>query len=52
VYGFVKYLDFNDLPRTSQFCYVYTVPKGIISVGINDLALFEVGGPTAYNEYT
>jgi hypothetical protein len=51
VYGLIKYLDFADAPRESQFCYVWDVPRGFVLVGI-DKEGFRLGGPQAYNNYT
>jgi hypothetical protein len=51
-YGWVEYIDFTNETRTSQFCYVYTAPKGLVTLGINDQERFQTGGPQAYNRYT
>jgi hypothetical protein len=48
----VKYLDFAERPHTSQFCYLYFVPRGVVSIGMTDEERFETGGPKGYNDYT
>jgi hypothetical protein len=51
-YGCVRYLDFANEPRVSQFCYVYYVPRGLVMIGVNEKERFETGGPPGYNRYT
>jgi hypothetical protein len=52
VYGCVKYLDFTNEPRESQFCYLFKVPSGLVWQGIDDKERWETGGPQGYNRYT
>ena len=48
LYGCINYLDINDRPHQSRFCFEYRVPGGFNPSPEG----FYISGPEAYNHCT
>lgn len=48
LYGYIDYLDINDRPHQSRFCFQYHVPGGFNP----NPEGFYISGPEAYNRCT